>query len=499
MGKESLLLFLWIYVAKTWANLAISTEATSLSNTTDWVVDYSNIQTKFSLRTADEPEDDLCYLVPGQPETISQCNFNPNEQTFLVIHGWTVTGMFESWVSKLVYALYKREPASNVIVVDWLHRAHQHYPTSAAYTRLVGQDLAHFLNWIEAELDYPLERSHLLGYSLGAHVAGIAGYLTKKKVNRITGLDPAGPNFEYADEQSSLSPDDAEFVDVLHTNTRGSPDLSIGIKRPVGHVDIYPNGGSFQPGCDLHKAMYMIAAAGFKEMDQLVKCSHERSVHLFIDSLLNEHKQSLAFRCGAKETFDRGLCLSCRKNRCNKVGYEVKKVRSRRSSRMYLKTREIMPYKVFHYQIKLHFFSQKNISFTVQPVQVSLHGTQNETENIALVLPAMSTNKTISFLLTTDVNIGELLMVKMKWEKDSYFSWSDWWGSSSFMIRKLRVKAGETQAKVEFHAQNGDFAELKRGGDFATFVRSKESHVSKRHAREHRRRMYASPWGKKMD
>ena len=35
--------------------------------------------------------------------------------------------------------------------------------------------------------NYPLDNVHLLGYSLGAHAAGIAGSLTNKKVNRITG------------------------------------------------------------------------------------------------------------------------------------------------------------------------------------------------------------------------------------------------------------------------------------------------------------------------
>lgn len=79
-------------------------------------------------------------------------------------------------------------------------------------------------------------------------------------------MDPAGPTFEYADAQSTLSPDDATFVDVLHTNTRGSPDRSIGIQRPVGHVDIYPNGGTFQPGCDLQKTMKMIVSTGFSSM-----------------------------------------------------------------------------------------------------------------------------------------------------------------------------------------------------------------------------------------
>lgn len=80
------------------------------------------------------------------------------------------------------------------------------------------------------------------------------------------GLDPAGPRFEHAEDLRRLSPDDANFVDVLHTNTRGTPDLSIGIQRPVGHVDIYPNGGTFQPGCSLQNTMKMIAAFGINSM-----------------------------------------------------------------------------------------------------------------------------------------------------------------------------------------------------------------------------------------
>ncbi|KAJ0065115.1 hypothetical protein NL108_005592, partial [Boleophthalmus pectinirostris] len=359
-----------------------------------------------------------------------------------------VTGMYESWVAKLVTALYEREPNANVIVVDWLNRASQHYPTSAAYTKLVGRDVAKFVTWLQNELQLPWDKIYLLGYSLGAHVAGIAGALSDKKISRITGLDPAGPTFEHADDQSTLSRDDAQFVDVLHTNTRGSPGRSIGIQRPLGHIDIYPNGGAFQPGCDIQNTLLGIASEGLRglqNMDQLVKCSHERSIHLFIDSLVNLNQQSMAFRCNSKDAFNKGLCLSCRKNRCNKLGYNVNKVRSTRSTKMYLKTRDMMPYKVFHYQVKVHFFSKDKLSFTEQPLKISLYGTHGEKEDIPFVLPVLNENATQSFLITIDADIGDLMIVKLRWEKDSLLSWN-WWGSSKFHIRKLRIKSGERQS-----------------------------------------------------
>lgn len=61
--------------------------------------------------------------------------------------------------------------------------------------------------------------------------------------------------------------------------------------------------------------------------------------------------------------------------------------------------------------------------------------------------PVLDSNTTVSFLLTTDVDVGDLMIVKLRWEKDAIISWSDWWGSSKVHIRKLRIKSGETQSK----------------------------------------------------
>ena len=59
-------------------------------NTTGWFVDYGSIDTKFSLRTAEEPEEDVCYIRPGRQESITECGFNITAQTFAIVHGWTV-------------------------------------------------------------------------------------------------------------------------------------------------------------------------------------------------------------------------------------------------------------------------------------------------------------------------------------------------------------------------------------------------------------------------
>lgn len=63
--------------------------------------------------------------------------------------------------------------------------------------------------------------------------------------------------FEGVQKENRLSPDDADFVDVLHTYTREALGLSIGIQQPIGDIDIYPNGGEVQPGCTLGDVLSM--------------------------------------------------------------------------------------------------------------------------------------------------------------------------------------------------------------------------------------------------
>nr|XP_033790561.1 endothelial lipase isoform X2 [Geotrypetes seraphini] len=427
--------------------------------------------TCFSL---DLPEEG-CYLLAGQDKSIEHCNFNSTAKTFFVIHGWTMSGMFESWQQKLVQALREREQDSNVVVVDWLVLAHQLYPRAVNNTKVVGKEIAKLLDWLQEKLQLSLANVHLIGYSLGAHVAGFAGSLVNGTVGRITGLDPAGPMFEGADPHKRLSPDDADFVDVLHTFTRETLGVSIGIRMPVGHVDIYPNGGDHQPGCGLSEVLGAIA---YGNVGNVVKCEHERSVHLFLDSLMNKDKESFAFRCTDSNRFEKGICLSCRKNRCNSIGYNVRTTRSKRSSRMYLKTRADMPFKVYHYQMKMHIFNYKEMEDSEPTFSVTLYGTSNDSQPLSLQIPEqISFNATNTFLVHTEEDIGDLLKIKLSWGGASQAWYSLWKELKSYYwsrngasdkelhVKRIRIKSGETQQKFTFCAEDLQRTEITPGKD----------------------------------
>ena len=64
-----------------------------------------------------------------------------------------------------------------------------------------------------------------------------------------TGLDPAGPTFDTAGTKGRLYKGDADFIDVIHSNSADHYFL-MGIGKISGDVDFYPNGGGVQPGCE---------------------------------------------------------------------------------------------------------------------------------------------------------------------------------------------------------------------------------------------------------
>lgn len=136
-----------------------------------------------------------------------------------------------------------------MIFVDWSKTNHFPYTQATANTQMVGAEVSLLINELIVNHGGDPQLIHLIGHSLGAHAAGYAGSRITPRVSRITGLDPAGPYFEWTDPRVRLDPTDAQFVDIIHTDGQAHVQLGLGLLQPLGHVDFYPNGGLEQPQC----------------------------------------------------------------------------------------------------------------------------------------------------------------------------------------------------------------------------------------------------------
>lgn len=177
-------------------------------------------------------------------QDVNKINLKTNIPTKIFIHGWN-SHIKTNWYDAFRDAYFKKGE-HNVIYVDWFIPGSRDYSVSAANVKPVGHFIAEFLNATKIDV----KNIHLIGKSLGGHVAAWAGKrtedLTGKKLGRITALDPAAPKFEHPNvtEADRLSKNDADFVDVVHTDIE-----YYGYEKPLGTVDFYPNGGGTQPGC----------------------------------------------------------------------------------------------------------------------------------------------------------------------------------------------------------------------------------------------------------
>lgn len=174
-------------------------------------------------------------------------NFNASRPTQVIIHGFLNDA--NSNINVLTTAAYLKNKDVNVIVVDWAKAANTWNYISARYQMHgVAEIVAQFLDFLH--ISYPQaniwKTLTLVGFSLGAHCAGITGKNVRYgRISVIYGLDAAGPLFSLDNPLERLDRDDAQYVEVIHTNAG-----TLGFLDPIGHADFFVNGGTNQPGCN---------------------------------------------------------------------------------------------------------------------------------------------------------------------------------------------------------------------------------------------------------
>ncbi|XP_050561712.1 pancreatic triacylglycerol lipase-like isoform X2 [Spodoptera frugiperda] len=223
------------------------------------------------------------------------------QSTIFLIHGYpgnTVTNFFQLVRNAI---LEHSNQNVNVIEVDWTRAAGDSYTQASNNMQSVANNLGVFMQQLYTEITNPTRTTtttktststtetsttetsttetgtqpvksgltfHLVGFDLGAHVAGIVGRKLNRgvvRVARITGLNPGRLRSQLSMQR--LTANSASYVEVIHTDTLGV--LANGIGDRMGDVDFYANGGNNQPGCYSHS------------------CCHDRAFELFAASMIN--------------------------------------------------------------------------------------------------------------------------------------------------------------------------------------------------------------------
>ena len=150
----------------------------------------SQIDTKFYFyinHDPNEPHNIIDFLDPSYLNYIPY--FNKDIKVAFIIHGWNMD-VHDSALNSLKNSILKK--ANLVIFVDW-HKGADGltYAPQAVNTELVGREIAVFVDDLIRNRNLEIKNVHLIGFSLGAQVAGFAGRWLiqrfKNKFGRISG------------------------------------------------------------------------------------------------------------------------------------------------------------------------------------------------------------------------------------------------------------------------------------------------------------------------
>ncbi|XP_042545378.1 pancreatic triacylglycerol lipase [Dipodomys spectabilis] len=371
----------------------------------------ADINTRFLLYTNENQNN--YQRVTADTSSIRSSNFNTNRKTRFIIHGFIDKGE-ENWLSDMCKNMFKVESV-NCICVDWKGGSRTGYTQASQNTRVVGAEIAYFVDVLKNELGYSPSNVHLIGHSLGSHIAGEAGRRTNGAIGRITGLDPAEPCFEGAPELIRLDPSDAQFVDVIHTDAAPIvPNLGFGMSQPSGHLDFFPNGGVEMPGCQKNILSQIVDIDGIWEGTRdFAACNHLRSYKYYADSILNPTGFA-GFSCSSYSVFSANKCFPCAHGGCPQMGHYADRFSGKTNGvyqRFYLNTGDRSNFARWRYQVSVTLSGQK----VTGHILVSLFGNGGNSKQYEIFKGSLQPGTVLINDVDSDVDVGDLQKVKFIW------------------------------------------------------------------------------------
>lgn len=378
----------------------------------------ADIETVFKLYTRSNSKEPH-ILSPFNRSNVLSSNFNGRHQTKIIVHGF-IQSETTSYIINMTAALLDKAPM-NVIVVAWEKGAAFPYGQAVANTRVVGAQLAALLDTLVKATNTDVAHIHIIGHSLGAHIAGYAGARTPG-VGRISGLDPAQPGFHNFPKDVRLDKTDAHFVDVIHTDAIPYGTIGgYGIIEPIGDIDFYPNAGRHQPGCIDERTYVGLVEDffwnGLSVTESRISCSHERSTAFFLASIIhsssNDRHQCYfrAVHCDSFESFMRGQCLNCLPNLCPIMGIEAQTSRARGVH--YLNTTSDPAFCGFHYFVTLTV-SETSMAYAHGDLEIMIVGDFASTNWTHVYLGDLLPGTTVTSMILSQTDIGNPAEVRVQ-------------------------------------------------------------------------------------
>ncbi|XP_063635570.1 pancreatic triacylglycerol lipase-like [Cydia splendana] len=225
-------------------------------------------------------------MVEVDKSDLTSVGLDTNTNVAIVVHG-RESSVYSDFVNELRLTLAMAEENLVIILVDWFYLSFSPYEQAAMTVPYIAADLRDFIVLLTTANLNP-DRLHLIGFDLGAHVVGIASRNAAARAKKITALDPAGVLWGATSQR--LRATDADYVEVIHTDITGT--RAFGTADALGTLDIYPNGGTRQPGCS--------------NSDNA--CHHNRAWQLFAATVYTGG-HLVAMRCDSMTQVGNNRCL----------------------------------------------------------------------------------------------------------------------------------------------------------------------------------------------
>ncbi|XP_022215913.2 lipase member H [Drosophila obscura] len=234
-------------------------------------------------------------LKPGDLGTLKQSNFNPKWPVRFSIHGWG--GRSDSCSNAAIKDAYLSRGNYNVIILDWSRQSMDiSYQRVSKQLAAIAANLAKMVRFLHDNTGVPYEQIYLVGHSAGSHISGLAGkQLRPQRLGAIFALDPAGLTQLKLGPSERLSPNDAMYVESIHTDLTllGNP------SDQLSHASFFTNWGLGQPQCPNATAT---------EFDFV--CDHFAALYYFAESV-RRPRLFPALRCGSAAAIRSATC-NCR-------------------------------------------------------------------------------------------------------------------------------------------------------------------------------------------